>query len=104
MTKSAKQEPAKATADEAELESAAPQEPADEASADPVAEDAETAEQEDGAKPDMDEVKRKFREALERKHGANAEGHAQNGRDDGKGVHGAHGPASSRRSFRRKSG
>ena len=114
MTKSAKQEPAKAGpakadaakggADEAELESAAAKEPADEESAEPVADADETAGGGDDTKPDLDEVKRKFREALDRKHGANAEAHAQNGRDTGKGVHGAHGPASSRRSFRRKSG
>jgi hypothetical protein len=54
-----------------------------------------------GAKPDLDETKRKFREALERKRGAHAS--AEGAQDTGK-VHGAHGPAASRRSFRRKSG
>jgi hypothetical protein len=58
----------------------------------------------DGAAPgDMDDLKRKFREALDRKKdqhaGANAEGTQTTGK-----VHDAHGPASSRRSFRRKSG
>jgi hypothetical protein len=53
------------------------------------------------AKPDLDETKRKFREALERKRGAHAS--AEGAQDTGK-VHGAHGPAASRRSFRRKSG
>ena len=50
---------------------------------------------------DLDEVKRKFREALERKRSehASAEGVDHTGK-----VHGAHGPAASRRSFRRKSG
>ena len=57
----------------------------------------------DGAKPDLDEVKRRFREALDRKHQAHAEGQGKGGRDTGK-IHGAHGPAASRRSFRRKSG
>ena len=53
------------------------------------------------AKPGLDETKRKFREALERKRGnhASAEGADHTGK-----VHGSHGPATSRRSFRRKSG
>jgi hypothetical protein len=52
-------------------------------------------------KPDLDDTKRKFREALERKRGnhASAEGVDHTGK-----VHGSHGPATSRRSFRRKSG
>ena len=51
--------------------------------------------------PDLDDMKRKFREALERKRGnhASAEGVDHTGK-----VHGSHGPAASRRSFRRKSG
>ena len=52
-------------------------------------------------KPDIDETKRKFREALERKRGDHAS--AQSADHTGK-VHGSHGPAASRRSFRRKSG
>jgi hypothetical protein len=70
------------------------------------AEGAEGAEEEasppvEAAKPDLDETKRKFREALERKRGshASAEGADHTGK-----VHGSHGPAASRRSFRRKSG
>ena len=55
------------------------------------------------AKPDLDEVKRKFREALERKRQVHAEGQGKGGQETGK-IHGAHGPAASRRSFRRKSG
>ena len=55
------------------------------------------------AKPDIDEVKRKFREALDRKREIHAEGQGRGGRDPGK-IQGAHGPAASRRSFRRKSG
>ena len=53
------------------------------------------------AKPDLDETKRKFREALDRKRRthATAEGADHTGK-----VHGSHGPAASRRSFRRKSG
>jgi hypothetical protein len=65
----------------------------------------DTAGQEDDAPPsaesDFDELKRKFREALDRKHGAHAS--AEGAHDTGK-VHGSHGPAVSRRSFRRKSG
>jgi hypothetical protein len=55
------------------------------------------------AQPDMDEVKRKFREALDRKREAHADGQGNGAHDPGK-IHGAHGPAASRRSFRRKSG
>ena len=58
---------------------------------------------EEAAKPDVDETKRKFREALERKHQVHSEGQGKGGRDDRK-INGAHGPAASRRSFRRKSG
>jgi hypothetical protein len=51
-----------------------------------------------------DELKRKFREALERKRSKEAEQNAgQGGQDSGK-VHGTRGPARNRRSFRRKSG
>jgi Family of unknown function (DUF5302) len=58
----------------------------------------------DDAKPDLDEMKRKFREALDRKRAAHAsEAAGTSGKEQGK-VHGTHGPAASRRSFRRKSG
>ncbi|HEY9522160.1 MAG TPA: DUF5302 domain-containing protein [Thermopolyspora sp.] len=51
-----------------------------------------------------DEMKRKFREALERKRQAQADaGAGGSGRNSSK-VRGTHGPAASRRSFRRKSG
>ena len=51
-----------------------------------------------------DDVKRKFREALERKQGrADRQAEAGEPGDHGK-IHGAHGPESSQRSFRRKSG
>jgi hypothetical protein len=59
--------------------------------------------QDGGGKPELDEVKRKFREALDRKRQIHAEGSGQGGRDAGK-IHGAHGPAAGRRQFRRKSG
>jgi hypothetical protein len=54
-----------------------------------------------GAEADFDQLKRKFREALDRKRGAHAS--AEGARDNGK-VHGSQGPAVSRREFRRKSG
>ena len=51
-----------------------------------------------------DDVQPKFREALERKRAREAGTiGAPRGKDAGK-VHGAHGPATNRRSFRRKSG
>ena len=51
-----------------------------------------------------DEVQPKFREALERKRAREAGVvSAPRGKDAGK-IHGAHGPAGNRRSFRRKSG
>jgi len=54
-------------------------------------------------KPDMDEVKRKFREALDRKREIQADGSGAGGRNTGK-IHGAHGSEDHRRTFRRKSG
>jgi hypothetical protein len=58
---------------------------------------------EDDAKTDIDDVKARFREALDRKRQVHAEGQGKGGHEAGK-VSGAHGPAASRRSFRRKSG
>jgi hypothetical protein len=52
---------------------------------------------------DFEDMKRKFREALDRKRGAQTAANAEGAHDTGK-VHGSHGPASTRRSFRRKSG
>jgi Family of unknown function (DUF5302) len=61
------------------------------------------AEAEDEAGPE-DEARRKFREALDRKRAREAEASAAGqGHGTGK-IHGAHGPARQRRSFRRKSG
>jgi hypothetical protein len=57
----------------------------------------------DAAAPELDETKRKFREALERKRDQHAHDSGQGAQGAGK-VHDAHGPASSRRTFRRKSG
>ena len=85
-----------ATADSATVDSAA--------AADGAAGSAAAADGAEEAKPaDIDEVKRKFREALDRKHQAHADGSGQGSRDPSK-IHGAHGPAGNRRSFRRKSG
>jgi hypothetical protein len=59
---------------------------------------------EDGDGPDLDDVKRHFREALDRKNKANSrDSAAADGKAKGK-AQVAHGPASTRRSFRRKSG
>jgi len=124
MTKSAKQDTTKAPADPAETgtvetESAATQATgaratearATEARADQDPAADPTAKQEEGAdeaadgeaKPDLDETKRKFREALERKQQAHSDSQGNSGRDGSK-ISSAHGPAASRRSFRRKSG
>ena len=103
MTESAKQDTAKAPAESAETESAAAQgevQPETTAEAEDAAVSATAGE---AAKPGLDETKRKFREALERKHQAHNESQAKGGRDGGK-VSGSHGPAASRRNFRRKSG
>lgn len=54
--------------------------------------------------PAEDDLKRKFREALERKRAQQADSNAQRGGPGSGKVPGAHGPAHSRRSFRRKSG
>lgn len=57
--------------------------------------------------PDADgqyDLKRKFREALARKRGAQTDAADVAASTDTAKVHGAHGPAASQRSFRRKSG
>jgi hypothetical protein len=51
-----------------------------------------------------DEVKRKFREALERKRGPQGDKNTAAGGKDSSKVRGVHGPAGGQRSFRRKSG
>lgn len=54
---------------------------------------------------DRDEVKRRFKEALERKNGRHAGGAAAGESGEHARVHGgAHGPAHQQRQFRRKSG
>ncbi|MFF4778261.1 DUF5302 domain-containing protein [Microtetraspora fusca] len=62
-----------------------------------------TAEPERDDAPE-DEMKRKFREALERKKRAQAERNAAGAGKDPSKVHAAHGPAGGKRTFRRKSG
>ncbi|MFC4332615.1 DUF5302 domain-containing protein [Streptomyces andamanensis] len=57
--------------------------------------------------PDADgnyDLKRKFREALARKRGAQADAADAAANPDASKVRAAHGPATSQRSFRRKSG
>jgi Family of unknown function (DUF5302) len=112
MTKSAKQDTEEGTAKTAETESAATTaaDATESADATPAAaaEHAESGHADDGAtgdavKPDIDDVKAKFREALDRKRQVHDEGQGKGGHESGK-VSGAHGPAASRRNFRRKSG
>ena len=111
MTKSAKQDTKEGLAKTAETESAATTDAAATESAAPsaaAAEHAEAGHADDGAtgdagKPDIDDVKAKFREALDRKRQVHDEGQGRGGHESGK-VSGAHGPAASRRNFRRKSG
>ena len=63
----------------------------------------DSADQRDAA-DSADEVRPRFREALERKRAREAGvASAPRGKDAGK-IHGAHGPAMNRRAFRRKSG
>lgn len=75
----------------------------------PAAQDAEPAQPgAEAAAPQEpsseDEIKRRFREALELKQGKNAAANGSaSGKDPSK-VHSAHGPAGTKRSFRRKSG
>ena len=121
MTKSAKQDTKEGLAKTAETESAATTDAdaTESAAATPAAAGhaaaehaeaghAEAGHADDGAtgdagKPDIDDVKAKFREALDRKRQVHDEGQGRGGHESGK-VSGAHGPAASRRNFRRKSG
>ena len=107
MTKSAKQDTKVGPAETGETESAATTEAgaaeAAGATPDAAAGPASGGTAEDADKPDIDDVKAKFREALDRKRQVHAEGQGKGGHESGK-VSGAHGPAASRRNFRRKSG
>lgn len=67
-----------------------------------AADDPETAPEEQA--PEEDEVKRKFREALERKQGGRRGGGAGGTGPDPSKIHGAHGRVGGPREFRRKSG
>jgi hypothetical protein len=62
------------------------------------------AEAASGPESPEDEAKRKFREALDRKRGKQADLNARQSARDGGKVQNAHGPAQSKRAFRRKSG
>ena len=93
---------AKRAAPKAKADESAPEADVKQGEPEPVTE-ASAAADAVPAQPDMDEVKRKFREALARKNQAHAEGQGNGGQDPGK-IHGVHGPAASRRNFRRKSG
>jgi hypothetical protein len=57
-----------------------------------------------GPESPEDDAKRKFREALDRKRSKQADLNARQSARDGGKVQGAHGPAQSKRAFRRKSG
>jgi hypothetical protein len=117
MTKSAKQDSKEGPAETAAAESAATADadatesadatpaPAAGHADDSATDDAATGDRatDDAGKPDIDDVKAKFREALDRKRQVHAEGQGKGGHESGK-VSGAHGPAGSRRNFRRKSG
>jgi Family of unknown function (DUF5302) len=88
--------PRDAAPEKAAPEKAAPKEAAPkDAAAKDAAPEAESA---------ADEMKRKFRAALDRKQGQLAEHNARQGGKGGGKVQGAHGPAQSKRAFRRKSG
>jgi hypothetical protein len=52
----------------------------------------------------LDDVKRRYREALERKQGKKSEGAAADGAEERRKLTDAHGPAHTQRQFRRKSG
>jgi hypothetical protein len=94
---------AKRAAPEAKADQTAPEADVKQGEPEPVTEAPTAQDDGDHAKQDMDEMKRKFREALDRKNQSHAEGQGNGGQDPGK-IHGAHGPAASRRNFRRKSG
>jgi hypothetical protein len=108
MTKSAKQDTKEGPAETAETASAATTDAdateAADATAAPAADPASAGDTTgDAGKPDLDDVKAKFREALDRKRQVHDEGQGKGSHESGK-VSGAHGPAASRRNFRRKSG
>jgi hypothetical protein len=105
MTETAKQDTTKKPAEPAATESAATQGEGQQETTSAPEGTPEASEDKAGEpdKPDIDDTKRKFREALDRKHQVHNEGQGKGGRDGSK-ISGAHGPAASRRNFRRKSG
>jgi Family of unknown function (DUF5302) len=68
------------------------------------AEPVEPAKSEESGESGEKDVRRKFREALDRKQHQQAAGNAESDSKDPSKVHQANGPAASKRSFRRKSG
>lgn len=68
---------------------------------DPVQDPAPPSPDADGGEQD---IKAKFREALERKHEQHTDGAGGEGRSGAKGPGRSHGPARTQRTFRRKSG
>ena len=58
----------------------------------------------DASSPSPDDVKAKFREALQRKRGDHPDNSSDSGLRDGSKIHGEHGRAGGGRTFRRKSG
>lgn len=99
----ASQDSAEATAGTAEAPGTATAPEVSTAAGASTAPEAGTAPEDDDM-PDLDDVKRHFREALDRKNKANSkDSSGTGGKATGK-AQVAHGPASTRRSFRRKSG
>ena len=76
---------------------------ADKAVADAAAGDAAAPKDPEQQSPE-DDVKRKFREALARKSGAQADAAGTGGNGEKSKVHGTHGKSGGQRDFRRKSG
>lgn len=81
------------------MNDASPEQPGSDGNAEPAAldQDAEDATQED-------DVKRRFREALERKRNPQGDAHGGTGGKNSSKIRATHGPASHQKSFRRKSG
>ena len=64
----------------------------------------EDAQEKAAAPPDLDETKRKFREALDRKNKASKQREGESHLDGTSGANHTQGPADHKREFRRKSG
>ncbi len=74
------------------------------AATEPEGPDTEAEATPDAAPHDQDEVKRRFKEALDRKRGVNADGAGSGAGQNRSKVHGVHGKVGGQKSFRRKSG